>query len=167
MLDIAGVADGASVLEPSAGKGGIAIPAMERGCAVTAMDIHQPYLVELVLKVSVRYGAAAKMGFSTMPGDFLATPPDLLDSYDAVIMNPPFSRNQDMLHVRHAAGFLKRGGILVSVMCPGWTYRTTNVARSFKNLAEALSADWRKNPPKTFYAAGTSVETGLFVVRRP
>ena len=53
--------------------------------------------------------------------DFLETTPEPV--YDRVIMNPPFTRGADAKHVLHALGFVKPGGLLVSVMSNGASYR--------------------------------------------
>ena len=37
-------------------------------------------------------------------------------TFDRIVMNPPFSRDQDARHVNHAFSFLKPGGKLVAIV---------------------------------------------------
>lgn len=56
--------------------------------------------------------------------DFLTVrPADLGDPFDVVLMNPPFARQQDILHITHALSFLKPGGRLAAIASAGVTYR--------------------------------------------
>lgn len=58
--------------------------------------------------------------------DFLTITPDKWGrQYDAIVMNPPFERLQDIDHVRHAFRFLKPGGRLVAIMSAGSFFATS------------------------------------------
>ena len=85
-----------TVLEPSAGHGMLAEAARAAGAKVDAVE----------LAVDLREILQAK-GFGLV-GRFMDTTP--AQSYDAVVMNPPFSNDMDIDHVRHAYDHLKPGG---------------------------------------------------------
>jgi hypothetical protein len=73
-------------------------------------------------------------GFSI--GDFLAS--HSTETYDRVVMNPPFARNAAPKHVLHAYDFLKPGGRLVSVMPSSVTFRTDALNDKVRYLAKHI-----------------------------
>ena len=82
-----------------------------------------------------------------------------------VLMNPPFSRQQDVQHVLHAFKFLRPGGRLVAVMSPSWAFRQNKLSEEFRQFVDKYG-DYYDNPPGTFKAAGTSVNTVLVLLDR-
>ena len=142
MVDAAELYKGARVLEPSAGTGRI-LDALPAGCEVVAVEVH-PTL------------AQALRGHATAPtvhtADFLSLTPADLGYFDAVLMNPPFQFAADIKHIRHAATFLRPGGVLVAVCAQGPRQRTAFSVPgwSFDPL-----------PAGTFTQEGTGVSTAL------
>lgn len=165
MLDEVGVDDYDHVLEPSAGKGAIVRLLLLRGAKVTAIEKHEPY-VDAMLK---EFDAAIGDGtLRIIEQDFVSMRSgwDSSRVADYVVMNPPFSRNQDMMHVQHAMSFLKSGGQLVSVMGPGWKFRENRLARDFREMVATLGGEWRPLPNGTFKHTGTMVRSGLLRLRK-
>lgn len=154
LVALAGVDSTMTVLEPSCGHGAIVREIVGRGPKLLlAGDID----AEAVNHVRETY-ASVKVFW----GDFLFLDPKInLPLVDAVIMNPPFSDSQDVEHVLHACHFVKPGGVLVSVMSPGVTFRKT---RSYVRLHEFLAACFEGTainplPEGTFRDVGTDVNT--------
>ena len=149
MMELAEIRGGMSVLEPSAGDGRLARAAYERsGHAVTVCEI-QPEL-------EARLQAA---GYEVLARDFLTADPAMLDGcirFDRIVMNPPFSKRADIAHVEHAIRFLKPGGILVSVMPAGITFRTDRRTAALRDRLEI-----EELPEGSFTEAGTDVNTVL------
>lgn len=52
--------------------------------------------------------------------------------FDVVVMNPPFSRQQDIDHVLHVWGLLQPGGRLIAIMSAGTLTRNTKKAQAFR-----------------------------------
>lgn len=105
---------GDSVLEPSAGTGNIveAMADAYRGfedITITALEV-SPKLVE-VLRAQAE-ALRDTHAVDVQQGDFLK----YTIEHDVIIMNPPFSKNRDIDHVRHAWDILAPGGRLVAVM---------------------------------------------------
>ena len=98
--------------------------------------------------------------------DFLSMEPEdyLGNCYDRVIMNPPFSNQQDIKHVNHALKFLKDDGVLVSVMSPGFTFRENKLSVDFKTMLEERGGYYEKNPEGSFKVFGTLVKTVIVVI---
>lgn len=65
-------------------------------------------------------------------GDFL-TFPFYREQFDRVIMNPPFHKRTEVVHVIKAFSHLKPGGILVAILPEGWWTRDDLKAVTFRN----------------------------------
>jgi hypothetical protein len=146
MVELAGVGVGSRVLEPSAGHGGI-LRAIGNGPDKVAFEI-DPDKVAKLAKCGVS-------GLQIIQCDFLdcvaAT-----EKFDAVIMNPPFTRGQDVRHILHARGFLKPGAVLVAICANGPRQR-----EALQGIAER----WEDLSAGTFAESGTGVNTALVVIR--
>jgi len=149
--------EGLLMLEPSAGKGAIAIPFRDAGVRVICIEQNAD-----------RAGALYDMGFAeVICADFMEHSA-MAGVYDIVGMNPPFENGQDMEHVEFAYELLKEdGGILVAVMSPGWTFRSDNQSIAFREWYESLERkSWKMLPDNSFRKSGTNVNTGLLVIKK-
>ena len=156
LMQIADVQPGHDALEPSAGRGAIALPladATGKGCMC----------VELLganveaLKATRRFG-------SIIAGDFLTT--EGLQKFDRIVMNPPFARQADIAHVRHAAGFLAPGGRLVSVMSQGVRFRQDRKAAEFRAWVAERGGTFEDLPAGSFKPSGTNVSACIVSFER-
>lgn len=102
MLQHARLWEGCRVLEPSAGDGRIVHSLCEMGCEVFACELDE----EL-------YGRSESFGATMLGRDFLKVEPT--PTFDAVVMNPPFQKNQAQEHIEHAYRFLKPYGQLTAI----------------------------------------------------
>ncbi len=143
------------ILEPSAGTGVLAR-------AVGATDV-----VEIQPDLARGLEAYGDLGrrWTVHCRDFLTLSPHHRQ-FDGVAMNPPFDRQRDIDHVRHAWDFLKPGGLLVAIMSAGTEFRTNRKATAFRELMNRHGATWRDLPAGTFAEAGTNVNTLLLCVRK-
>lgn len=157
MVDMAGFRPGDVVLEPSAGKGAI-VRSIRRVGGI-------PYVVELNDKFC-RHLQTEELVLTLINGDFLEQRVSTLGMVDAVVMNPPFTKGQDMQHVAHAWQFLKIGGTLVSVMSPHWTFADRGIAVRFRQWSERVDGEWDPLSDGTFKESGTGVNTGLFTATK-
>lgn len=148
MVALADPRPGLSWLEPSAGLGRILAPIMATDPgSVTACEINPELSGEL---------------FRTFPsvtlwqGDFLAR--ETGEQFARIVLNPPFTRQSDLLHVAHARRFLAPGGVLVGLCLAG------------RIREDALRSDcdhWEEIPAGAFRAEGTGVATILFRITNP
>lgn len=154
VVEAAGVQPGELVLEPSAGRGAIAQAAQVAGGRVTCMEIHRPNVEHL-----------DGLGFyNVAEGDFLQEPAD--PAFDCVVMNPPFTKRQDVRHVTHAMGFLRPGGRLAAIMSAAVEYRDDQTGRDFRALVEHHGGTIERLPANSFGEAGTSVSTVLVTMTK-
>lgn len=141
-----------TVLEPSAGKGRLAAKAAAKGAKVTCIEVQSE-------NVAVLLGQGV---YERVIGDdFFDTSPEVLGTFDRIIMNPPFDNLRDIDHVLHALKFLKPGGKLVAIMSAGVEFRETAKAAAFRAMVERMEGDWVDLPAGSFAESGTMVNTVL------
>lgn len=112
--ELAAIEDDMTVLEPSAGQGGLADLLPKSTVCVEISALHCRVL-------------EAK-GFKVHEGDFLKR--KSTQRFARIVMNPPFDRGRWLLHLEHAATQLAQGGRIVAVLpegavgrdvLPGWS----------------------------------------------
>lgn len=159
-----GCGPGASVLEPSAGEGALALAANNEGFDVTCIDVDTAFCATL-----------RGLGLEEFNGDFLNFTPESLakltannpkgGKFDAVLMNPPFSKGREVDHVVHALNFLKRGGRLVSIMSKAFTYRDDARYTHFRQVFAMHNGTIRQELPSgTFRESGTDIATVIITL---
>lgn len=157
LLDLADIRPGMRVLEPSAGRGAIALAAAHAGALVDCVEIQEQH-AEVIT-------AEHHPNVTVIVGDFLTTSPQPV--YGRVVMNPPFARQADIAHVDHAWKALKPGGLLVAVMSNGVTFRQTPAAVAFRSRLEELGGELHPLPEGAFKESGTGVHTVIAVLPKP
>lgn len=108
LVEEADIQAGHYVLEPSAGHGAIVKAVLETQPDVhlTAVDINPEACREL-----------EKLGIAVYEADFLRLNLKKGD-FDRIVMNPPFTKDQDIAHVSRALELLAPGGVLVAIVGP-------------------------------------------------
>lgn len=166
-----------SVLEPSAGRGAL-IRALAKAdnsdfpdleVNVTAIELN-PDMEKQLLEMMGPHCVLDRL----VMGDFLSYSPDGpegLGYFDRIVMNPPFTKSQDIKHVQHAYNFLKPGGTMVAVMSPGFTYRSDNTAELFRMWLDSRRSLDRyyghcELPEGSFKVSGTNVRTVYLVIQK-
>lgn len=142
---------GWKVCEPSAGTGRIALAIRNSGFEPQCVEFQQA-AVQLL----------RKQGFEVWAGDFL----EFTQTFDAFVMNPPFSSGQDIAHVRHAYDLLNPGGRLVSVMGEGAFYRSDKAATEFRAWLARVGGISLRLPDGSFKASGTGVATRKVIISK-
>ena len=96
--------------------------------------------------------------------DFLIVQPDA--SYTHVVMNPPFTRGQDIDHVMHAFKFLRVGGTLTAIVSGGVLFRSDKKTVAFRRFIDDHGRVVRELPAGEFKESKTMVKTLLITLRR-
>jgi len=151
-----GHVEGCNVLEPSAGDGAIAKAAARYGAnSITTVELHfeAHKAIEPLIK-----GYCHKFGVHPPPmwhhcGDFL-TMGAQLGKFERVLMNPPFTRGQDVAHIQHAYTFLKPGGFLLAI----------TPDKEHPKLDNLKPQTVRRFPAGAFKESGTMVATRLIKI---
>lgn len=152
LIELADIKPEMLVLEPSAGQGAIAREAAK----IARVDCVEllPKNAEVLMSENI-YRAVAT-------GNFLET--YLKPVYDRVVMNPPFSRQEDIKHVMHALNFLKPDGLLVSVMASSVSFRENNLTKEFRQLITSRNGKIIPLPENSFRSSGTGVNTVIVYI---
>lgn len=146
-------------MEPSAGKGRL-LRAIEK-----YVPRSQCYAVEMQPELS---GELVKSGWhNTLCANFMECSPEQMGGkFDKIIMNPPFSKQQDVKHVLHAYDqFLAKDGKLVAIMSAGVEFRQTLITLRLRDLIFA-DGSIVPMPDGAFKESGTIVRTVIVTLRK-
>ena len=145
------------ILEPSAGRGAL-IKAINKEFPDKIVDCYEI--------MDLNKGFLEKMPNANLIGsDFLKF--NVTNKYDKIIANPPFSKNQDIDHIRKMYSCLKEGGRLVSIASKHWQFS--------KNKKETEFMDWFREMESTIFEidagefkdSGTMVSTCIIILDKP
>jgi guanylate kinase len=143
---------GFRVLEPSAGDGAL----------VKAVRQEEPSaIIEAVEIQSKLRDYLTKNGFNVVDWDFMSFNPEY--KYDAVVMNPPFSKRQDSDHVLKAYSLLKPNGRLVAIVSEGTMNASDKKSQALQDLFSQAGVYDRKLIGE-FKDVGTNVNARLIVL---
>lgn len=147
LIQEASIQPGMKVLEPSGGHGALA-DLVREVCPDCELHVVEPEKENRrILK---------EKGHRLVGSDFMKFKKK---GYDRVVMNPPFSNQQDVDHVLRAYKALAPGGRLVSVMSPSWRFRTNKKSQAFREFVEELGASVIDLPAESFRESGTLVNS--------
>jgi hypothetical protein len=155
MLQLARIDTTHRVLEPSAGAGDLCLAVRKLGAVVECFEINSDLHQALTL-----------LDFQPLDRDFLfATPRPI---YNRVLMNPPFSNDAYIDHVRAAYCWLAPGGELVAVLPNGYQSSRSLQRRNFSDWLDDLDASRYDNPAAAFTKSDRScgVSTHLIHLKR-
>lgn len=141
-------------LEPSAGTGNIALPLKPLVQSVVCVEAFDANFEKL-----------KALGFDTTKADFLTLKHNF-GSFDRVLMNPPFSKRQDVHHITHAFNFLAKGGVLVAIAAAGVRYRDDSIGKKFRAFVKSNDGEIWDNPDGAFKKFGTMVRTVMIRIRK-
>lgn len=158
MIELADIKDGMVVLEPSAGHGAISKAIVK----YTNLDIA---LIQVEIDPEkCKVLESQKIG-NVLCEDFLGTFAKEYGTFARILMNPPFTKGQDALHVLHAyESCLEEGGRLVSIMSAGVKFNSQKKYEKVRQLIKENSGSIIELPQNAFKESGTNVNTVLIVL---
>ena len=141
------------ILEPSAGQGAI-VKAIHRATwgartvwGYELMPVNQTFLNKIV-------------GFRLIDKDFL----NCDTSFDKIIANPPFNKNQDILHIRKMYDCLRPKGRLVSIASRHWEYSGNKKETEFRFWLREVGAKITDIQAGRFKESGTGIATCKIII---
>lgn len=147
------------VLEPSAGQGAL-IQAIHRKWPNSIFK--QVVAFELL---DINRGILQKMqGVLLADHDFLTVPGGYNEQFDRIIANPPFSKNQDIDHIRKMYECLKPGGRIVTIASKHWQYAAGKKEKAFKQWLGDINAVVEDVEAGEFKESGTNIATCIIII---
>lgn len=144
-----------TILEPSAGQGAI-IKAINKVCEVKPDCYELMHLNTEILKKT-------DLNFNLIGEDFLKNEGK---TYSKIIANPPFTKNQDIDHLKEMYNCLSRGGKLVCITSKSWVNGSQKKQVDFKNWLEKLDAEIIDIENGSFKESGTTVGGKIIVLEK-
>lgn len=151
--DIHDLEDG-SILEPSAGQGAI-IKAIQREYNVKVDCYELMPNNTTILKES-------GMDINFLGEDFMNH--DVNKKYDVIIANPPFTKNQDIDHLKKMYDCLKDKGRVVCITSESWTFGQQKKQVAFREWLEEVNAEVINIDKGTFKESGTMVGGRIIII---
>lgn len=148
------------VLEPSCGKGDLADVVFEAGVKE---------LVGLELNREMEKHLTGKSYVTFVGVDFLelVQADDIDHEWSRIVMNPPFTKQQDIDHILAAYDILSPGGILVSVVSEAPFFWSNKKAIAFREFLDSHGAEMVKLDEGAFKESGTMVRTRIIKLEKP
>jgi len=165
---------GCSVLEPSAGHGALVKACIAEGANRVAMvelnPDNLPYLK------SVAKDAQGKAACCIHIADFLTLTPANAPighrcQFERIVMNPPFTKGQDLKHIAHAVThWLRPGGELAAVLLPHTDEEISQALDGGRHGHESPNdqCSWTTEDidAGTFKESGTNIRTQLLLLEK-
>ena len=150
-----GISSDDSVLEPSAGRGALA-KAIHRACPDVVVDCFElmPENQELLRKIG---------GIRLIGVDFIN---ECSGQWTKIIANPPFSGNQDVIHVMAMYDHLAPSGTLAAIMSPHWKIASDKRCTEFRAWLEEKNAEVHDIVAGEFKSSGTTIPTTAVIIRK-
>lgn len=154
-VKLAEIEPDSTILEPSAGQGAI-LKALAK--------YHPAHQVDgFELMPQNREILAGCKNFNLLGEDFLTCQ----QTYDRIIANPPFRKNQDITHIRKMYELLNPGGVLVSFAAPSFLTSSKKTEAEFRDWLNDLKIENVKIirvPANAFKASGTNIPTVILKI---
>lgn len=155
LVELADLSDDDTILEPSAGQGAI-IKAINKVCDAI------PDCYEL-MDVNVLVLNKSGLSFNFISDDFLSHNGK---KYSKIIANPPFTKNQDIDHLKTMYDCLSVGGRLVCITSESWVTGSQKKQVDFREWLDAVNAEVLDIEKGAFKESGTMVGGKIVVINK-
>lgn len=147
---------GMRILEPSAGRGAI-VKAIHRVCPEVTVDCYE-------LMPENREFLQTMQNVRVMGENFEEE--HATYQYDVIVANPPFSKNQDIRHLRRMYAWLKPGGTVAAITSTHWKLGQEKACIDFKEWLKRVDAHTYEIGEGQFASSGTKVNTMAIVITK-
>ena len=150
-----------TLLEPSAGGGALvaAMKDLHPEIFVTAVEVNPEFTPDL-----------RNMCDQVIEADFLECQVgelgrfETLGLFDCILANPPFTKNQDIQHVRHMYDFLAEHGSMVVITSTSWLKGSQKIQVAFREWLETIDYGYEEIEAGAFKESGTNVATLMLFI---
>lgn len=150
-----GIHEGDTVLEPSAGRGAL-IKAIHRACPTVTVECYE-------LMPENREFLHTLDNVILLDEDFTTNP---VGNYTKIIANPPFSGNQDIVHVKLMYKHLEEGGTLAAITGPHWKLGSEKKCKDFQSWLADVGGEVFEISAGEFKESGTTISTIAVVIKK-
>lgn len=141
------------LLEPSAGQGAIV--------DLFPKSMESVFLYEIM---PLNRKVLEQKGYQLAGHDFLKSPNS--EFYTKIIANPPFSKNQDIDHVRKMYDVLLKNGRIITIMSNHWRECDNKKETEFREFLKSVSHTIEELPEGTFKESGTNISACLLTIKK-
>jgi hypothetical protein len=142
-----------TVLEPSGGQGAI-IKHIHPSCAVYTYELNPLFHERLN-----SFHSTTVLGTDFLQADESA-------KFERIVANPPFSKNQDIDHIRKMYAVLITGGVMVSVASKHWQISNNRKETEFREWLNEVDAEVYDVESGAFKESGTNAPTVIIVINK-
>ncbi len=156
LVELACIEEDHHVLEPSAGQGSI-VKAVNRKFPNKSVHVYElmPLNASILNKIkTVRFCGNC----------FLTQKLESVGLFDRIIANPPFSKNQDIDHIREMYNQLKKGGRIVSIASKHWQFAQGKKEQNFRTWLDSVQATVKEVDSGEFKQSGTTIATVIIII---
>lgn len=151
MITKANIQPNDDILEPSAGQGAI-VDRILPLCKKVDMCEFMPENCQIL----------KQKGYDILCDNFLDL--SVEHRYNKILANPPFTKGQDILHVRKMYEHLKPNGRIVTIMSTSWILGTQKKQVEFRNWLKDIGATYEEIAEGAFKKSGTGVKTVMVTI---
>lgn len=155
LIELAELGDYDLILEPSAGQGSI-IKAINKACNAI------PDCYEL-MELNVSILNKSNLKFNLIGSDFFDNEGKL---YSKIIANPPFTKNQDIDHLKEMYNCLGPEGRLVCITSESWINGNQKKQIEFREWLDSVDAEVIEIEKGSFKESGTMVGGKIVIINR-
>ena len=155
LVYLAEVNESDTILEPSAGQGSI-IKSINKVCSSI------PDCFEL-MDINIVVLNNSDLSFNLIGDNFLN---HSSKTYDKIIANPPFSKNQDIDHIREMYKCLSDGGRIVSITSDSWVNGNQKKQIEFRKWLNDIGASIIDIERGSFKESGTMVGGKIIIINK-
>lgn len=156
LVELADIQETDDILEPSAGQGAIikairkVLPNKEVNCYELS-PINQDVLIKM-------------HNINLLGDDFLKH--NSVGGYHKIIANPPFSKNQDIDHIKEMYKLLREGGRLVTMASKHWQNSQNEKEKQFRRWLSKVDAEIIEVDAGEFKESGTMVSSVIIIINK-
>jgi len=155
LVELAYLDSGHDVLEPSAGQGAIS--------NIIQGKVNSLVTVELMPQ---NVQALIRQGYNPLEADFLTLAPEDIGYFDRIVANPPFTKNQDIDHIKHMFTFLKPEGWIITLASKSWITGSQKKQVSFREWLDDMGATVTDIPAGAFKTSGTNISSVIIEITK-
>lgn len=165
MVNMAGLREEHSIMEPSAGSGAI-LEVIFRYYPKSTVFVCET-MKTAVMTLEKKFGDNPRFFFLNPEddGDFLKLPDRPV--FDRIIANPPFGKNQDIEHIYKMYSMLAPGGMIVTLASTHWMISSNRKEKQFAEWLSEVNGSATEMGPGVFKESGTNIPIVLIRIEKP